>query len=126
VKHGEVVTSPLVESYQTRFDSAMMDDLNTPIALTILFEAIKDSNLSPAQKMALLKSFDAILGIDFAREFEVRRKSPIPEEIQKLIQSRDLARSQKQWSESDRIRNLLIEKGYKVEDSPTGTRATQA
>ena len=43
------------------------------------------------------------------------------EEIQNLVNERNEARTNKNWAESDRIRDILIEKGYTVKDSKEGT-----
>ena len=45
----------------------------------------------------------------------------IPEEVKKLVEERNEARKNKNWSESDRIRDILINKGYNVKDSKEGT-----
>ena len=48
-------------------------------------------------------------------------KIVLEEEIQELINLRNIARQEKNWSESDRIRDILIQKGYNVKDSKEGT-----
>ena len=45
----------------------------------------------------------------------------LPEDILKLVEERNNARQEKKWAESDRIRDLLISKGYVVKDSKEGT-----
>ena len=44
-----------------------------------------------------------------------------PKEIEQLIAARDQARKSKQWTESDRIRDILLEKGISLEDTAAGT-----
>ena len=50
-----------------------------------------------------------------------KEENVLPEEIQNLVNERNEARANKNWAESDRIRDLLIEKGYTVKDSKEGT-----
>ena len=53
-------------------------------------------------------------------------KNDLPEEIQALVNQRNEARTNKNWNESDRIRDILIEKGYLVKDSKEGTIVEKA
>ena len=50
-----------------------------------------------------------------------KQENVLPEEIENLVQERNEARKNKNWAESDRIRDLLTEKGYIVKDSKEGT-----
>ena len=61
--------------------------------------------------------FDTVLGIKID---EVQEKK-IPQEILNLVEERKQARSNKNWSESDRLRDLIAEKGYIVKDTKDGT-----
>ena len=54
------------------------------------------------------------------RSYE-KEEEALPEEILELVNSRNEARANKNWAESDRLRDLLIEKGYSVKDSKEGT-----
>ena len=48
------------------------------------------------------------------------QEEAIPAEIMQLVEERQKARKEKQWQRSDELRKALFEKGYTVEDSPTG------
>ena len=50
-----------------------------------------------------------------------KEENEIPEDIQELVNQRNEARTNKNWAESDRIRDILITKGYTVKDSKEGT-----
>jgi cysteinyl-tRNA synthetase len=104
------------ESYKDRFMSALNDDLNLPLALSVLHELLKDKTLSAAviQKTAL--DFDRVLGLDLGAE----TKEEIPEVIQRLAQEREDARRTKDWSKSDELRAKITEAGYEVKDTDTG------
>ena len=67
----------------------------------------------------LLLKFDEVLGLDL-KNYK-KQADKLPEEIVDLVSKRDEARNSKNWSESDKIRNLLVEKGYRVQDTKEGT-----
>jgi len=119
--------------YQQQFITAMNDDLDTPKAVTLLFEVVKDTSLSPSDKVATLKHMDTILALGLSDNQEVGQRSlgivdaeNIPEEIQLLIDQREEARNAKNWEEADHFREAINLKGYAVEDSARGVRVTKA
>ena len=75
--------------------------------------------LFPIRLKNLLLKFDEVLGLDL-KNYKKEEKV-LPEEILELVNLRNEARSNKNWTESDRIRDILIEKGYTVKDSKEGT-----
>jgi cysteinyl-tRNA synthetase len=112
-----------VEAYRTRFRAAIFDDLNTAIALSVLFDAVKDPSLSPLAKVTLAREFDLVLGLGLEKDIvSARDEVSLPSDILELAKGRDAARTAKDWNESDRLRKLLEAKGYKVVDTPQGTR----
>lgn len=116
--------SDAMQAYQKRFASALFDDLNTPIALSILFQVLKDAKLSDPQKYALVLDFDRVLGLRLDAIASAADVT-VEEEVVALVQMRDAARSAKDWAESDRIRDELQTRGYVVEDTPKGTRVSK-
>ena len=60
-----------------------------------------------------------MLGFDL--EHYEKEENTLPEDVQKLVEERNNARANKNWSESDRIRDILIGMGYTVKDSKEGT-----
>jgi cysteinyl-tRNA synthetase len=108
------------------FEEAMDDDLNTPRALAALFAFLKKANImiddgslgkeAAQEAMDALRRADTVLGfMDFGEE-------SLPPELAGLISERDQARRRKDFAESDRIRQLLLQSGVEVEDTPSGTR----
>ena len=111
------VSDEKINDMENRFHQAINDDLNMPLAMSVVWEAIKYPEKS--KKIAeLLKKFDTVLGIkiDYKKEEE-----NIPEEIQKLIEERKQARELKDWAKSDEIRDIINEKGYEIKDTKNGT-----
>jgi cysteinyl-tRNA synthetase len=120
------------ELYRGRFMEAIADDLNTPKAVALLWELVKDAQVPPGDKAATLRSFDEVLGIgltderdDVVRELGIVRPEELPVDIQELLDKRDLARTTHNWEEADRIREALNLKGYVVEDTPQGQRISK-
>ena len=122
LKHSEgteEVSDEEIKMYEQRFLEAINDDLNMPVAMSVVWDVVKHPKKSIKLKNLLLK-FDEVLGLDLAN-YKKEEKLDLSEEIQKLVEERNLARLNKNWNESDRIRDILIEKGYIVKDSKEGT-----
>ena len=110
------VSDEIIADMENRFHQAINDDMNMPLALSVVWEAVKYPEKSP--KIAqLLKKFDTVLGI----KIDEVQETKIPQEILDLVEERKQARSDKNWSESDRLRDLIAEKGYVVKDTKDGT-----
>ena len=107
-----------IKSYEERFLAAINDDLNMPVAMSVVWEIIKNPNKSQKLKELLLK-FDQVLGLDL-KNYK-KEENVLPEEVLELVNARNEARSNKNWIESDRIRDILLEMGYTVRDSKEGT-----
>ena len=114
----EEVENSEIEIYKEKFLNAINDDLNIPVAMSIVWDIIKNQKKSKDYANLLLE-FDKVLG--FNLDSYQKQQIEIPEEIQKLVEERNAARSNKNWEESDRLRDILIEKGYTVKDSKEGT-----
>ncbi len=99
------------QAAKTRVLDAINDDLALPLAV---------GYLNSYGSLSLWKEFDPILGLDIA-ERSNKAKEAIPAEVQSLIDLRNQARKDKDWTASDSLRNQLIEIGYEVGDGPQGT-----
>ncbi len=104
--------------YDKLFSEALEHDLNTSEALAVMWELVKDSGLSKEDKKATLVHFDTVLGLGLGK----LGKPELPEEIQTLIQERDKARSEKDFTTSDSLRAKLESLGYDVLDTNEGTK----
>ena len=112
---NEEIEDTEIEKYRNSFTEAINDDLNMPVAMSVVWEVAKTSKKS--KKLAdLLKEFDKVLGINI----DYIQKEEVPEEIKELLEIRQKARENKDWAESDKIRDLIKEKGYIVKDSKEG------
>jgi len=116
-----------VENAEEKFEKAMDDDLNTPLAFAALFEFVRETNSlldkeeigKRDRKTALdfLKKIDSVLAV---MDFE--QKAEISKENKKLIEKRERLRQEKKWAEADKIREELAEKGIQLNDTEKGTR----
>jgi cysteinyl-tRNA synthetase len=97
--------------------AAIYADLDTPRALQRLRAIEKNSDLTPAQKAAIFRFADQLLGLDLSRIPEIRK---LTDEQSQLLQQREIARASKDFAESDRLRSLLEESGLEIQDGPQG------
>jgi cysteinyl-tRNA synthetase len=118
--------------YRARFESAMDDDFNTAGALAVLFDLAGDINRAraegrdgEAQRLgAVMRALGAVIGIlQQDPEGYLRGGDAAGDDawIEDLIARRVEARRNRDWAESDRIRDELDAKGVLLEDGPQGT-----
>ncbi|MEG3171837.1 cysteine--tRNA ligase [Sphingomonas sp. ZB1N12] len=108
--------------YADRLEEAVSDDLATPRALPILDELLADKRVAPADRIAALDDFDAVLGLDLAtirrEDLRIRPVSATIDEetiAARLADRRD-ARAAKDFERSDAIRDELAAAGVEVMD----------
>ena len=115
------VSDEIINDLENRFHQAINDDLNMPLAMSVVWEAVKYPEKS--EKIAkLLEKFDTVLGIKIT---EKKEEKEIPQDILELVELRKQARADKNWTESDRLRDLIKEKGYSVKDTKDGVEITE-
>ena len=114
-----------LKQIEENFHKAINDDMNMTLAVSYVWEAIKyPKKLKEVSE--LLEKMDTVLGIEINKEINSNKQEnmeqEIPEEIKELIEQRQKAREEKNWQESDRIRDLIKEKGYLVKDTKEGMK----
>ncbi len=121
------------KKYGEEFRLAINNDLDTPKALAILWEVVKDASLSKEDKRATLLSFDRALGLGLSETNEKLLAmlagkehrlviAEIPADIVELSARREKARTAGDFAEADRIRAEAARQGYQIEDTPLGPR----
>lgn len=105
---------------EAEFMSAINDNLNAPRALAILWKTI-DADIPTSEKAETLLKMDQVLGLGL--EKYIAKPIVVPEEIKNLLASREQARKDKNWPESDRLRIEILTRGWSVEDTADGQRA---
>ena len=128
---GEINTGKvaiLTAKLEACFGGSMDDDLNIGVALSSLFDFIReingllDTNLVSKQEAAdvggLMMRIDDVLGV-IGR---VEMQESLPSDIDALVQKREKARKNKSWKEADAIRSQLKSMGIVLEDTAQGVR----
>ncbi len=114
----EDIENSEIEDYRTKFLEAINDDINMPVAMSVVWEVVK--NPKKSKKLAdLLLDFDKVLGIKI-EEPVMQKQEEIPQDVLELIEQRKTARQNKDWALSDKLRDQIKEKGYAVKDSKDG------
>jgi cysteinyl-tRNA synthetase len=107
------------------FASAVGDDLNIPKAFAALFALVRDANGKGAEgTLGVFRKMDEVLGVIFFGK-ESHEEDVIPEAIQKLLDERANARANKNWAESDRLRDEIAAAGWVVTDSKLGQKCVK-
>lgn len=130
VQEGLAASDTLAEM-EEKIYRALCDDLNTPVALAALFDmagwiqATSDARkpIAPQDRDVAERIYDRVAeGILGLKEETAQDHLPLVEGlIEMILELRTRARSRKEWSESDRIRNRLSDLGVKIKDSKDGT-----
>jgi cysteinyl-tRNA synthetase len=110
-----------VAPHLRRFWTALADDLNAPQALAATWEAVRDPDLTPADRWAFLADADRALGFGFASVADPDAdESGSDPKIDALVAEREAARAAKDYATSDRIRDELASDGIEIIDTPDG------
>lgn len=103
---------------EQKFHEAINDDMNMPLALSYVWEAIRFEKKSP-EVAKLLMNFDQILALNLDQE-ELPKTETIPEEVLALVEQRNQARQNKDWAKADELRDQISGKGYDIKDTKEG------
>ena len=109
-----------LDGYRKQFADAINDDLNIPLAMGVLWTAVKE----PASKdiYALALDFDKVFGLslDKAKPEEIAPAEDVPDEIRELAERRAAAKKAKNYAEADALRAEINSRGYSVTDTKDG------
>ena len=110
-----------VDFYKDKFKQAIENDLNTSSMLTVLYDVLKDDELTDFTKLYLIEDFDKVLSLGLTDEEEAEVDEARNEEILKKIEERKEAKKNKDFAKADQIRDDLLKEGIKLIDSREGT-----
>jgi cysteinyl-tRNA synthetase len=108
-------------AYNQKFTDHINDDLDTPQALALVWEVLKDESLNNADKKATILEFDNVLGLKLG----IHSEEKIPENIYILVAEREDARKNKDFAKSDELRAEIEKHGYTVKDTSEGPKISR-
>jgi len=111
-----------VKNYKEMFKEKLKDDLNTANALTVLYEVIKNEDLTNDSKLELIKDFDKVLSLGLLDYKEKEIDEELKKYIEQKIEERKTAKENKNYELADLIRKELEEKGIIIKDTRDGVK----
>ncbi len=119
-KNGtEIIEKEVLSNYEEKFLQEINDNLNITSAMSVVWDIIRNEKKSKDFYQLICK-FDEVLGLNLANASKEKLELDLPKEVEKLVKQRKLAREQKNWAESDRLRDEIQKLGYCIKDSKTG------
>jgi cysteinyl-tRNA synthetase len=121
-------------AYLERFESRIFDDLDTPQALAIVWELVRDESVPVQDKLATIRLMDCALGLGLRDPNTVATLSgaeaalelkDLPEEVRLLVIAREEMREEKNWQRADELRDEIAQFGYEIKDSASGPIITK-
>lgn len=106
------------KTYREDFEQALEDDLNMPVALSVVWKLLDDNTLGDAQKKELIDEFDRVFGFNLTRTH--REQAVVSPEVSLLVAEREKARQTKNWKRADELRALIRKKGFDLADTAQG------
>ena len=112
---------PPAKEWDRRFRDAVLDDLDFPRAVTVVWGLVGDDTLPAAERAALVLDWDRVLGLGLDAVTAIPADEELPAGAADLFEARRVARERRDWAESDRLRHCLHELGVEVSDTRQGT-----
>ena len=120
-------TRKIIDDARKKIIAALDNDLNTPMAWAVVHELMKKINAiidsgkigkADAEKvLSFMKGLDTVFSV-----FRFGFEQELEPELLDLLKKRETARKGRNYAEADRLRDLLLEKGIKVDDTKEGQR----
>jgi len=109
-----------VNLYCNKFREALANDLNTSLALTTLYDVLKDIDLNNKTKIKLVEEFDKVLSLNLLKEEKIEIDEDLKKYIEEMIEKRKIAKENKDYALADQIRDELKEKNIILKDTRDG------
>ena len=129
-KDGGAVEPEKFDAWKARFQAVLCDDLNSSMALTVLYDMLKE-DMSDATKYALAEDFDRVLSLDLTTAYAQRQAgdgvdAELEAYVLERIEERKAAKKARDFARADEIRARLLEKGIVLEDTREGVKWKKA
>ncbi len=123
-KNSPATTSAeVLKEYNDKFEEAINDDLNLPLAIGVLWTLLKLPKSKDVYNLAL--KWDKVFALNFDSVKEVKEQIEVPAEVAQLAEQRLSARKEKNWALSDQLRNQIADLGYLIKDTAGGYEITK-
>ena len=115
----------VIADLRQSFTDAISNDLNTPVALAVLHQTLKQPDSADIYRL-VTEEFDQVLSLSLATaaNTEVQTET-IPDEITKLAEQRLAAKKARDWATADQLRAQITTAGYQINDTPNGYTLTK-
>ncbi|MBS7400915.1 MAG: cysteine--tRNA ligase [Eubacteriales bacterium] len=115
----------VIADLRQSFTDAISNDLNTPVALAVLHQTLKQPDSADIYRL-VTEEFDQVLSLSLATaaNTEVQTET-IPDEITKLAEQRLAAKKARDWATADQLRAAITAAGYQINDTPTSYTLTK-
>ncbi len=126
LKEDGPVDEAVKKDFEGRFADAVCGDLNTSMAITVLYDVLK-AETNGATKLALIRSFDRVLSLDLEGHAKsLSEGASVDPELESYIldaiERRANAKKNKDFATADAIRAELLEKGVEIKDTREGVK----
>ncbi len=114
----------IIAELRQAFTDAINNDLNTPMALAVLHQALKQPDSQDIYHL-ITTEFDQVLSLSLASATASETQTTIPAEITALAEQRLAAKQARDWQTADEIRNKITAAGYQINDTVDGYTITK-
>lgn len=115
------VTGLISEEYKKEFEKFILNDVGTPQVIALIWKLLKDDTVSDTDKYATILAFDEVLGLGLKDVVKAEKEVvEIPAGMQVLLDARKIAKDNRDFVESDRLRDELYRLGFVIKDGPNG------
>ena len=129
LKEGGNVEQEKFAEYKKRFEKELCNDLNTSMALTVVYDLLK-ADMNDATKRVLLEDFDRVLSLNLLTASVEEEAGGVDAELEAkilaMIEERKEAKKAKNFARADEIRNELLQMGIILEDTREGVKWKRA
>ena len=129
LKNDGEVSREIFAEYRAKFEDALCNDLNTSMAITVLYDVLK-AETNDATKLALINDFDYVLSLDLYNQGKnlatLSENAGVDAELEAFvlakIEERAAAKKEKDFAKADAIRDELLTKGVAIKDTREGVK----
>ena len=114
----------IITELRQAFTAALNNDLNTPMALAVLHQALKQPDSVDIYQL-ITNEFDQVLSLSLAAAVETNTTVTIPDAITAMAEQRLQAKKQRDWATADELRKKITAAGYQINDTVDGYSITK-